>query len=160
MWRPWQVKSTASESSASGSICPAWMEQAVPNLTTPRVSSYQSLGGAGTRWAGLHELIFGYRVLRKSVFVPVLPRPQNGLGPSRQARTWSNCPLTSIVLDASLCAEIRHLFLVLWSTKDDPLDQSTICFHIAGNDTGVLQISTNYRVQMAIKSVLWLIENG
>jgi hypothetical protein len=142
----------------SGWMCPAWMEQAVPNLTTPRV--YQSPGGAGARWAGLQELIFGYRLLRKSVFVPVLPRPQNGPGSSRQAKTWSNRPPTSIVLDASVCAEIGHLFLVLWSTKDDTLDQSTICFHIEGNDTGILQIRTNYRIPMVIKCVLCLIANG
>ena len=145
----------------SGSMCPAWMEQAVPNLTTPRV--YKSPGGSGARWAGPQELIFGYRFLRNLVFVPVLPRPQNGAngpGSSRQAKTRrSNCPPTSIVLDESVCAEFRHLFLVLWSTKDDPLDQSTICLHIAGNDTGLLQISTKHQIPTVIKSVLWLIAN-
>ena len=65
----------------SGSLCPGCMEQAVPNLTAPRV--YQSPGGAGARWAGLDELFFGFRFLRKSVFAPVLPRPQNGPGSSR-----------------------------------------------------------------------------
>ncbi len=141
----------------SGSMCPGWMEQAVPNLAAPRV--YQSPWGAGARWAGLDELFFGYRFLRKSVFVPVLPRPQNGPGSSRQAKTWPNRPSTRIVLDESVCAEIGHLFLVLWSTKDGPLDQSTLCFHIAGKDTGLLQISTDYRIQLVIKSVLWLIAN-
>jgi hypothetical protein len=102
-------------------MCPAWLEQAVPNLTAPRL--YQSPGGEGARWAGLDELFFGYRFLRKSVFVPVLPRPQNGPGSSRQAKTWSTRPPTNIVLDESVCAEIGHLFLLLWSTKDGPLDQ-------------------------------------
>ncbi len=87
-----------------GSMCPAWMEQAVPNLTAPRV--YKSPGGAGARWAGPQELIFGYRFSRKSVFVPVSPRPQNGPGSFRQAKTWSNRLSTRIVLDASVCAEI------------------------------------------------------
>ena len=131
------------------------MEQAVPNLTAPRV--YQSPGGAGARWAGPDELFLGYRFLRKSVFVPVLPRPQNGPGSSRQAKTWSNRPSTRIVLVESVCAEIGHLFLVLWSTKDGPLDQSTLCRHNVGNDTGLLQISTDYRIPLVIKSVLWLI---
>jgi hypothetical protein len=141
----------------SGSLCPGCMEQAVPNLTAPRV--YQSPGGAGARWAGPDELFLGYRFLRKSVFAPVLPRPQNGPGSSRQAKTWSNRPSTRIVLDESVCAEIGHLFLVRWSTKDGPLNQSTICPHIAGKDTGLLQISTYYRIPMVIKSVLWLIAN-
>jgi hypothetical protein len=141
----------------SGSMCPGCMEQAVPNPTAPRV--YESLGGAGARWAGPNELFFGYRFLRKSVFVPVLPRPQNGPGSFRQAKTWSNRPPTSILLDESVCAESRHLFLVFWSTEDGPLDQSTICFHIAGKDTGLLQISTYYRIPLVIKSVLWLIAN-
>ncbi len=47
----------------SGSLYPAWMEQAVPNLTTPRI--YQSPGGAGARWAGPQELIFGYQSFEK-----------------------------------------------------------------------------------------------
>ena len=145
----------------SGSMCPGWMEQAMPNLAAPRV--YQSPGGAGARWAGLDELFFGYRFLRKSVFVPVLPRPQNGPVSSRQAKTWSNRPPTSIVLDESVCAEIGHLFLVLWSTKDGPLDQSTSCLHNVGDDTGLLQISTDYRIPMVIKAVhwqqVWLIAN-
>ena len=141
----------------SGSLSPGCMEQAVHNLTAPRV--YLSPGGAGARCAGPDELFLGYRFLRKSVFAPVLPLAQNGLGSSRQAKTWSNRPPTSIVLDESVCAEIGHLFLVLWSTKDGPLDQSTICFHIAGKDTGLMQISTDYRIPMVIKSVLWLIAN-
>ena len=141
----------------SGSLCPGCMEQAVPNLTAPRV--YQSPGGAGARWAGPDELFLGYRFLRKSVFAPVLPRPQNGPGSSRQAKTWSNRPSTRIVPDESVCAEIGHLFLVRWSTKDGPLNQSTICPHIAGKDTGLLQISTYYRIPTVIKSVLWLIAN-
>ncbi len=91
----------------SFSMCP---EQAVPNLTTPRV------------YRLVNKLIFGYLILRKSVFVPVLPRLQNGSGSSRQVRTWSNCPFTSIVLDSSVCAEIGHLFLVLRSNKDGPLE--------------------------------------
>ncbi len=140
-----------------GSMCLAWMEQAVPNLTAPRV--YQSPEGAGARLTGPQELFFRYRFLRKLVFVPVLPRPQNGPGSSRQAKTWSNRPSTRIVLVESVCAEIGHLFLVLWSTKDGPLDQSTIGFHIAGEDTGLLQICADYRIQMVIKSVLWLIAN-
>jgi len=141
----------------SGSLCPGCMEQAVPNLTAPRV--YQSPGGAGARWAGPDELFLGYRFLRKSVFAPVLPRPQNGPGSSRQAKTWSNRPSTRIVPDESVCAEIGHLFLVRWSTKDGPLNQSTICPRIAGKDTGLLQISTYYRIPTVIKSVLWLIAN-
>ena len=92
----------------SGSLCPGCMEQAVPNLTAPRV--YQSPGGAGARWAGPDELFLGYRFLRKSVFAPVLPRPQNGPGSSRQAKTWSNRPSTRIVPDESVCAEIGHYF--------------------------------------------------
>ena len=127
------------------------------NLTAPRV--YLFTGNAGARWAGPDELFLGYRFLRKSVFAPVLPRPQNGPGSSRQAKTWSNRPSTRIVLDESVCGEIGHLFLVRWSSIDGPLNQSTICPRIAGKDTGLLQIGTNYRIPMVIKSVLWLIAN-
>ena len=115
--------------------------------------------GCRARWAGPDELFLGYRFLRKSVFAPVLPRPQNGPGSSRQAKTWSNRPSTRIVLDESVCAEIGHLFLVRWSTKDGPLNQSTICPRIAGKDTGLPQISTYYRIPTVIKAVLWLIAN-
>ena len=45
----------------SGWMCPAWMEQAEPNLTTPRAD--QSPWGAGARWVGLQALILGYRFL-------------------------------------------------------------------------------------------------
>ena len=34
-------------------MCPAYMEQAVPNLTSPRV--YYSAGDAGARWVGLNS---------------------------------------------------------------------------------------------------------
>ena len=134
------------------------------NCTTSPISKkiprvYLFTGGAGARWAGPDELFLGYRFLRKSVFAPVLPRPQNGPGSSRQAKTWSNRPSTRIVPDESVCAEIGHLFLVRWSTKDGPLSQSTICPHIAGKDTGLLQISTYYRIPTVIKAVLWLIAN-
>ncbi len=127
--------------------------------TETPTSVHATSGSMCPGWAGLDELFFWYLFLRKSVFVPVLPRPQNGPGSSRQAKTWSNRPSTRIVLDESVCAEIGHLFLVCWSIKDGPLNQSAICFHIAGKDTGLLQISTDYRIPMVIKSVLWLIAN-
>ena len=50
---------TAALYATSSWMCPAWMEQDVPNLTTPR--DYQSPGGAEARWEGLQERIFGYR---------------------------------------------------------------------------------------------------
>jgi hypothetical protein len=50
----------------------ACMEQAAPSLTPPR--DYQSPKWAGARLAGLDKLFFGYLILRKPVFGPVLPR--------------------------------------------------------------------------------------
>ena len=53
--------------------CPACMQQAVPDLTSPRVCL--SPGGAGAHLSGLNKLIFGYSILDESVLGPVLPRP-------------------------------------------------------------------------------------
>ena len=103
----------------------------MPSLTAPR--DYQSPGGTDASWAGLNKLIIGYPILGKSGFGPVLPRPYNRPGLSGQAQAWPNRSPTSIVQDTSTRAEIRHLFSGLWCTKDDPLDQSSICLHIVGN---------------------------
>ena len=54
-------------------MCPACMQQAVPDLTSPRV--YLSPGGAGAHLSGLNKLFFGYSILGESVLGPVLPRP-------------------------------------------------------------------------------------
>ena len=53
-------------------MCPACMQQAVPDRTSPRV--YLSPGGAGARLSGPNKLFFGYSILGESVFGPVLPR--------------------------------------------------------------------------------------
>ena len=53
--------------------CPACMQQAVPDLTSPRV--YLSPGGAGAHLSGLNKLFFGYSFSGESVLGPVLPRP-------------------------------------------------------------------------------------
>ncbi len=45
--------------------CPACMQQAVPDLTSPRV--YLSPGGTGAHLSGLNKLFFGYSILDESV---------------------------------------------------------------------------------------------
>jgi hypothetical protein len=61
-------------------MCPACMQQAVPDLAPPRV--YPSPGGTGAHLSGLNKLFFGYSILGKSVLGPVLPRPYNRSGAS------------------------------------------------------------------------------
>ncbi len=100
--------------------CPACMQQAVPDLTSPRV--LQSPGGAGAHLSGLNNLFFGYSILGESVLGPVLPRPQNQSGASGQAQTWTAGPSNSVVQGAVEFAEIGHLFLVFWCAKKEPPD--------------------------------------
>ena len=52
---------------------PACMQQAVPDLTSPRICL--SPGGAGAHLSGLNKLFFGYSILDESVLGPVSPRP-------------------------------------------------------------------------------------
>ena len=85
-------------------MCPACMQQAVPDLTSPRV--YLSPGGAGAHLSGLNKVFFGYSILGESVLGPVLPRPQNRSGASGQAQTWTAGPSNSVVQGALEFAEI------------------------------------------------------
>ena len=100
--------------------CPACMQQAVPDLTSPCV--YQSPGGAGAHLSGLNKLFFGYSILGESVLGPVLPRPWNRSGASEQAQTWTTGPSNRVVQGALEFDEIRHLFLVFWCAKNGPPD--------------------------------------
>jgi hypothetical protein len=98
--------------------CPACMQQAVPDLTSPRVCL--SPGGAGARLSGLNKLIFGYSILDESVLGPVSPQPKNRSEASGQAQTWTAGPSSSVVQGALEFAEIGHLFLVFWCAKKEP----------------------------------------
>jgi hypothetical protein len=87
------------------------MEQAVPDLTSPRV--YQSPGGAGAHLSGLNKLFLGYSILSKSV----LPQPYNRPEASGQAHTWPTRPLTHVVHGTPAYAEIRHFFWIPGAPK-------------------------------------------
>ena len=50
---------------ALATLCPACMEQAVPDLTSPRV--YLSPGTAGAQLSGLNKQFLGYSILSESV---------------------------------------------------------------------------------------------
>jgi hypothetical protein len=54
---------------------PACMEQAVPDLTSPRACLSPGGAGAHLSLSGLNKLFFGYTILDESVLGPVLPRP-------------------------------------------------------------------------------------
>ncbi len=69
--------------------CPAYMEQAEPDLTSPRV--YQSPGRAGAHLSGLNQLFWGYLILCESVFWPVF----HGCRSAKSIRTSSNLAQSS-----------------------------------------------------------------
>ena len=52
------------------------MQQAVPDLTSPRV--YLSPGGAGAHLSGLNKLFFGYSILDESVLGPSIGQEHPG----------------------------------------------------------------------------------
>ncbi len=106
------------------------MEQAVPDLTSPRV--YQSPGGAGAHLSGLYKLFLGYSILSKSVFWPVLPQPYNRPEASGQAHTWPTCPLAHVVHGAPAYAEIRQFFWISSVPKMTPFAtfRSLVCSHM------------------------------
>ncbi len=142
-------------------MCPACMQQAVPDLTSPRVYlSVLSPGGAGARLSGLNKLFFEYSILGESVLGHVLPLPLNRSGASGQAQTWPAGPSSSVVQDALEFAKIGYLVLVFWCAKKEPQGRFSIMGHMVAYGSNSPQSSPICRSRTVIKSVLWLVSNG
>jgi hypothetical protein len=77
-----------------------------------------------------------------------------------QAQTWPNGPPTRIVQDVLACAEIRRSFSVFWGTKDDPLNDLSVCDHVVANESNAPHTSTICRSRAVVKCVLWYVSNG
>ena len=100
-WFTWQ----------KGTVRPACMEQAMPSLTSPRV--HQLPKGAGARLTGLNKRFLGDLTLDESVYSAVLHRPQPRPGSPKQAQTWPDGSIYSIVQEAPTFAEIGPMYFGL-----------------------------------------------
>ena len=79
---------------------------------------------------------------------------------SSRTQTWPNRTPTRIVHEDSACYEIGGLFTALWGSKDDPLDQFSMCHQIVVNWSHTSQTRTICWSRMVISCVLWLVSNG
>jgi hypothetical protein len=91
---------------------PACMEQAFPNLTSPRV--FQSPKGAGACLAGLNKLLFGDPILGELVFVLSC----TGLSIDQDHPTRHKSGSSYLILQEVVAfAEIRPVNFGLWCAK-------------------------------------------
>jgi hypothetical protein len=130
------------------------MEQAVPDLTSPRV--YQSPGGAWAHLSGLNQLFLGYPILSKII---VLTRLATAVQPARGI--WTGSYLAHLSFDTRCTWHIRVscnqtiCFGCLCAPKMPPFATfSIICSRLAYG-LNVPQTSTIFRLLAVIKSGLY-----
>ena len=138
--------------------CPACMEQAVPDLASPRV--YRSPGAAGAHLSGPNKLFLGYSFSENWCFD--LSCHSCRIGQSHQGRLT----LGPLVLRHVLCkAHLRlqksdYWFWMSGAPNMTPLPTFSNIGRMVAYGLNAPQTSTIFWLLTVIKSVLWLISNG